>query len=329
MEWFECEWAFRILPEPKHALWVRYVDDVFLIWKGTREQLDALVDILNSSPFGIKFTIEFEVDGRLPFLDCLVEKLHSSEGTSTLSTSLYRKPTHTDRYLHFFSNHHPIIKAGIVKTLASRIPVVCAKAADRAAEIDRFITALEKNGYDRAYTRKQLRPRRIERRRAKPAGTVSLNYVPVLSEKLARMLHGFGLRSFFRTANTIRNMLSKRRFHNVHERFDVVYQIRCSCNMPSFYTGETTRRLAARLREHKFYVAYDMYEISPLAAHSRALKCQFDFDAGKVVDSDANALKLLKKEAAHIAVTSNGVNFDEGASLAKSWTLVLPCIRSN
>src|SRR5689334_15876946 len=95
--------------------------------------------------------------------------------------------------------------------------------------------------------------------------------------------------------------------------------------MPSCDTDETTRRLAARLREHKFYVAHK-YEISPLAAHSRALKCQFDFDGVTVVDSDSIAFKLLKKEAVHIAVTSNSVSFDDSVSLAKSWTPVLPRI---
>ena len=57
--------------------------------------------------------MEVEEDGALPFLDVLVKR----EGNS-LMMSVYRKPTHTDRYR---SSHHPRTKAGIVKCLAQLV----------------------------------------------------------------------------------------------------------------------------------------------------------------------------------------------------------------
>ena len=47
----------------------------------------------------IKFTMELEKDGILPFLDT---KLTQREG-GALDITVYRKQIHTDRYLHFNS----------------------------------------------------------------------------------------------------------------------------------------------------------------------------------------------------------------------------------
>ena len=64
----------------------------------------------------IKFTREKEVNGTLSFLDVTVTRKHDG----SLITSVYRKLTHTGRYLSFDS-HHPLSqKFGIPRTLFSR-----------------------------------------------------------------------------------------------------------------------------------------------------------------------------------------------------------------
>ena len=60
--------------------------------------------------------MEIEENNSIAFLDVLVIK----NNNETLSTSVYRKPTHTDRYLNYCSNHHPRIKNGIIKCLKDR-----------------------------------------------------------------------------------------------------------------------------------------------------------------------------------------------------------------
>ena len=79
---------------------MRIVDDTFDIWKdGDREQ--GFLEHLNDQCAEIHFTMEKESEGSIPFLDVHVKK----EG-SKLTTSVYRKPTHTDHYLHYCLHHH-------------------------------------------------------------------------------------------------------------------------------------------------------------------------------------------------------------------------------
>ena len=68
----------------------------------------------------IEFTIEEERENQLPFLDVLV----SREGNH-LRMAVYRKPTHTDRYINFNSHHHFRVLRGTVQCLRDRAYNVC------------------------------------------------------------------------------------------------------------------------------------------------------------------------------------------------------------
>ena len=84
------ETALRTAPlQP--TLWIRYVDDTFVIWPHGHNELRRFHEHINQQHPNIQFTIEEGKDGKLAFLD--VQVTRSSDG---LSTSVYRKPTHTD-----------------------------------------------------------------------------------------------------------------------------------------------------------------------------------------------------------------------------------------
>ena len=90
MEEFEVQ-ALQSFPNPP-SLWLRFVDDTFVIGKVEHSQ-DLLRHINNLDPH-IQFTVEPTIQGSLPFLDTLV----TIQPDNTLSTSVYRKPTHTDQF---------------------------------------------------------------------------------------------------------------------------------------------------------------------------------------------------------------------------------------
>jgi hypothetical protein len=89
----------------KPTQWYRYVDDTFVVWPHGRNKLHGFLHLNNIHP-NIKFTMEVEQNGSLPFLDVLV----SRRPDGSLGHSVYRKSTHTDLYLHAKSEHHPAQK---------------------------------------------------------------------------------------------------------------------------------------------------------------------------------------------------------------------------
>jgi len=102
MKHFEKEALRKTFKKPE--IWFRYVDDI-LIWRHGRAELRKFLIFLNNQHSNIHFTMDIEENGKLLFLDVLISKK-----ADTLGHQVYRKPTHTDRYLHAESHHHPAQK---------------------------------------------------------------------------------------------------------------------------------------------------------------------------------------------------------------------------
>ena len=128
MEHFE-ELALRTAPE-RPRVWKRYVDDTCCIIR--REAVDGFLKHLNNIRDSIKFTMEEEKDNSLPFLDTRLMK----RDDGTIDITVYREPTHTDRYLDFRSHHPSHVKRGLVRCLQHRIDSITSKEEDQKSETD-------------------------------------------------------------------------------------------------------------------------------------------------------------------------------------------------
>ena len=145
MEFFESE----LLPSLPHVplLWLRYVDDVFAVVERDFP-LEEFLQNLNSLTPTINFTVEAEQDAKLPFLDTCVHRDHE-----TFSFSVYRKPTHSNMLLHYFSSNPKSVKRSVVFSMFLRAYRICSPAFLNS-EIDYLYQAFSKLAYPNYFVKK-------------------------------------------------------------------------------------------------------------------------------------------------------------------------------
>ena len=76
------------------------MDDVISLWNYGKAELRGFLDHLNTYDKNLQFTLEAEIENKLPFLDVLIIC-----NADKLDFTIYRKPNQNNRYLHFNSNH--------------------------------------------------------------------------------------------------------------------------------------------------------------------------------------------------------------------------------
>ena len=104
-----------IAQDPTHIqLWKRYIDDIFIIWTGTNEQLNTFLNKINQIHPTIKFTHECD-EQELTFLDMVVYKGPNFNSTSTLDIKTHIKKTNKQLYIHKSSYHPKACKKAVPK----------------------------------------------------------------------------------------------------------------------------------------------------------------------------------------------------------------------
>ena len=296
------------------SMWLRYVDDTFSLWPHGSEELGLFLDHINSIRPSIQFTMEVEDDGKIPFLDVLVVRNNGG-----IKTEVYRKPTHTDRYLHYQSYHPQHIKTGIIRTLLRRSKQICSttEAADR--ERHHLFQVFRSNGYPTAFIKRAMNPKRTPTRE-KPRDTVttiSIPYIKGTSERIRRCLSQVNIRVAFKS-RTVRSLLMKvKPQRSLTEHKGVIYQIPCH-DCEQVYIGETGRPLSTRLKEHQRHCRNGDTDKSAVALHGWSLNHRIDWDSSDVIDREDRLFQRRVKEALHIRRTNN-FNKDQGLAVSTIW----------
>ena len=216
------------------------VDDTFVIIH--KNSVEDFLDHLNTIENSIKLTIEKEADHTLPFLDTLVRRNQHGK----FSTSVYRKPTNSNRYLNFRSDHPLEHKQSVVRSLIDRANALCSTTKNRQDEIKHVKDTLKLN----LYPNTTLIKKPSNRTEQQFKGFAIIPYYPGLTEKIWCCLSNHNVKTVLKPCNTIGKKLARHKDSvDPDMRQGAVYQIPChDCDFS--YIGETKRSFSIRKKEH-------------------------------------------------------------------------------
>ena len=177
-------------------VWYRFVDDVWGIWQGSKEEFERFVEIGNSHEERIKVTYEV-CEKESIFLDVKVTKMDGGK----LKTELYVKPTDRTRYLHQDSDHPGHVKEGIAKGQFRRLRRICSEEEDYWKYGEMVEKKLTSRGYGENQVRRQMREtfkmgrkealKRVDKKKDKRVNFVITHsgYLPNVNRILKRHSH--------------------------------------------------------------------------------------------------------------------------------------------
>ena len=234
-------------------------------------------------------------------LDILVKKQDTF-----LSTTVYRKPTATDRLLDYGSNHPSCHKKSVVKTLYRRAAILCSNEADFKREKTNLKNIFKKNNYPLRRFAEWTSPTQRETESEDPNFFISAPYIPRVSETAARILKRGNVFLAHSPSNTLRRQLMKiKDKRSKEDTSGVVYSIPCKdCHLS--YVGETGRKLGIRLSEHERDLRLKNNPRSHVFQHQRDTGHSMDLDATQILYHAKNTEKRMFLES--WATNANSLN---------------------
>ena len=127
-------------------VWKRYIDDVFCIWPGTKDDLKKFIDYLNRAHHTIKFTYESS-ETSIDFLDITVYKGEKYARESKLDIKPYFKPTNKFQYLQYSSAHPKSTFSSIIKGELTRLLRNCSQEQEYCKTSTKMAKIFKDRGY--------------------------------------------------------------------------------------------------------------------------------------------------------------------------------------
>jgi len=263
-----------------------FVDDSFIIInKRYIASFFHHMNNLDQNLKSIKFTMEQENNDEISFLDVKISRYNN-----VIQTCVYRKPTHSNRYLNFNSNHSLENKKAVIRTLAN---IALTNTSDRNqldAEFNSIVSMLRANNYPlniitqiinqckiKFYSREKHNHDTFDITK-----TITIPYYRNVSENIKTILRKYDISVVYKRGNSINNLLNPIKKSSLI-RSNVVYNLNCmDCN--STYIGTTKRKLGIRIDEH----AKSTQTKSNVAKHAIDHGHRIDYDNPKITYFERN-----------------------------------------
>ena len=159
-----------------------------------------------------------------------------------LNTNVYRKPTHTDQYLHWDSHHAITSKYSVIGTLYHRARTVCSNPHQLQNEEKHLFRSLNKCKYpnwalNRVKMKSQTSAQKKNNKNSKksapnnnigPKTHIVVAYHQGLSESYKRTCRKYGIEVHLKGGHTIKNLLMTPKDKDpTLKRSGVIYRYKC------------------------------------------------------------------------------------------------------
>ena len=184
-----------------------------------------------------------------------------------LNTTVYRKPTHTDQYLHWDSHHAITSKYSVIGTLYHRARTICSNPGQLQKEETHLFKSLRKCKHpDWALNRVKLKsqspvlkkknqgnsnnPEPSNTRAPKPY--IVVPYHQGLSESFKRICKKYGIEVHLKGGHTIKDLLMTPKDKDpILKKSGVIYRYKCDrVDCDDEYIGDSARHFEERFKEH-------------------------------------------------------------------------------
>lgn len=307
--------------------WFRYVDDVIAIVD--EDKIDRVLNLINGICPHIKFTVERQHNGRLPFLDLMLEKGQDGK----ILFDIYRKPTSANRFITTESHHHTSHKMAAFNSMVFRMCNIPLSEDNFEKEKQHIYMVARINGYTNATIDSlikkhkkcislkettSLAPLRDDTKR------VSMHFYEPLHNKLQRYFTRANITLAAKSTTKIKQLLSSTKDIIPNTDKPGVYMCKCGQeDCEKCYIGQTGREMKVRAREHIRCQINNTPHSSAIAEHSLQTHHPFTLDNFSLIECEHNKTKRDILEAIHIHKhRKNSLNRDDGVHLSPLYSLL-------
>ena len=213
---------------PKH--YRHFVDDGFGHFMN-QQHANEFLHHINGLTNDLQYTIEHPTpDGSIPYLDVLI---HADK-----TTSVYRKPTHTNLYTHYSSSALQSSKDSVISSLTRRAHTICSPC-HLEPEIQHIKQFLLSNGYPlrrinliMARTLKNLKKENSPKMKTSPSAKVLLPYPAGYHKDIKSALRRYDISTTFSSSTTLMSLLNTNKAPTPKSNtMNTIYKIPCKdCN---------------------------------------------------------------------------------------------------
>ncbi|XP_037826543.1 uncharacterized protein LOC119614495 [Lucilia sericata] len=295
--------------ENKPRLMTKYVDDLFGILK--KDQVEITLRTLNAFHRRIQFTLEKEIDNRLPYLDSIIIRRGNM-----IKLDWYQKPMASGRLINFYSKHPKRIIMNTATNFITRV-LDTSNTEFHKNNLSKIKNILLKNDFPYKTINHLIDNvlNKENREKSEPSRKIyqSVEYISGLSERIKhsdiydKEKYTLAMKTNNTTYKLFNNMKSKL---DKLDKSNLVYEIKCNGDETNIcqkvYVGTTKTKLRTRLSSHKSDLRTldkPLNQKTALAAHCAITGHQPDFEKVRILAGENNHTKRYLQEMLHIINT--------------------------